>query len=473
MKNWKRMMACLLCLCMALALMACGSASAPATEAPATTQAAPQLRVGYAKVNITPREPMDLWGYAQLAGQRVSTETLDYIYLTCVAITDEQDNTVLMYGADLGDMEMSLATAMRNAVSKATGLPGGNMFFNATHTHSAPDGEALVAVLEKAAVQIAEEALADRKNAEMYFGTADTSGVSFVRHYYETNGAVVTDNHGNTSATEFSGHTTQVDEQMRVLQFKREGGKDVVLVNWQCHPHMTGGTAKTSISADIVGAMRSELENELDCLFAYYQGGAGNLNPTSRIRSEEANTDRNYKTSGKLLAGTAKKALENMTPVEGTAITVVSETHTCKANKEDLDLVDEAQQVVEYYKAGHTSTETKPFAESLGLASYYHAANLVNRGAKPDTFDVELSVVTIGDFAWAMMPGEFFDSTTKYIRDNSPYTYNFSAAYTNGYYGYFPSQECWEYGAYETDISPVTPGEAESIAEHLLQMMGK
>lgn len=474
MRKW---LSALLCICLLLSLVACGNPDTANTTVGGQTTAAGQdeqgLRVGYAKVNITPETKMDLWGYAQPAGQRVYDEVLDYIYLSCVAITDEHDNTVLLCGADLGSMEAQSAGAIQAAVNSKTDIPKENIFINATHTHSAPDCAAMGSILNDAAVKCAEEALADRKPAEMYFGTANTSGISFVRHYWDLDGKSVTDNHGNTAATEFAGHTSEIDEEMRVLKFKREGGKDVVLVNWQCHPHLTGGPQKYSLSADIVGAMRMYMEQDGECLFAYYQGGAGNLNPTSRIKSEEVNPDRNYKVTGQRLASAAKQALQNTTRLETGAITVRTETYTCQSNKEDLDKVEAARQVVDYFNAGHTASDTKPYAESLGLYSYYHAQNLIHRGSKDPQFDIEISVLTIGDLAWTIMPGEFFDTTTKYIRDNSPYTYNFTVGYTNGYFGYFPSQESWEYGCYEADTAPVTPGTAEAIADRLLEMLGE
>lgn len=473
----KRLVTAILCLSLLLALAACGggnSATTAGSVAGTTADATPaqSLCVGYSKANITPSEPMDLWGYAQPAGMRMSKGGFqDYIYLTCVALTDAGGNTVLLYAADLGSMEVEVSDEICLVVSQKLDIPQENIFLNATHTHSAPGCTAMKQVLTDTAVKLAKEALEDRKNAEMYFGTADTDRISFVRHYWGLDGKSITDNHGDTSATEFKGHTTEIDQEMRVLQFKREGGKDVILVNWQSHPHMTGGPQKYTISADIVGMMRTYMEQELDCLFAYYQGGAGNINPTSRIQSEEANPQRDYKVTGKLLADTAKRALENMTRLESGAITAKTEVFTCQSNQQDLDKLDAAQQVMDYFLAGHTATETKPYAEDLGLASYYHAANLLNRNKKKPQFDIEISVLTIGELAWAIMPGEFFDTTTRYIRENSPYDYNFTVAYTNGYYGYFPSIEAWEYGCYEADIAPGNPGDAEAIADRLLEML--
>jgi len=474
----KRLLSAILCLCMLLVLTACGSGSTANTTPTGGTQGttaaagAKGFRVGYARQDITPSQIVDLWGYAQRAGQRMSKDgVLDYIYLTCVAVTDESDNTVLFYAADLGSMEASVTADIKTMVNKKLDIPMENIFLNATHTHSAPACYDIKTVLVDAAVKIGKEALEDQKPAQMYFGTANTSGINFVRHYWGLDGKSITDNHGDTSATEFKGHTTEIDQEMRVLQFKREGGKDVILVNWQSHPHMTGGPQKYSISADIVGMMRMNMEQDLDCLFAYYQGGAGNINPTSRIKSEMANPDMNYKVTGKMLAETAAKALENMTQLEAGPITVKSETFTCQSNQEDLDKLDAAQKVVDYYLAGHTATEAKPYAEDLGLASYYHENNLLGRAKREPDFEIEISVVAIGDLAWAIMPGEFFDTTTRYIRENSPYTYNFTAAYTNGYHGYFPSQEAWDYGCYEADVAPGNPGETEAIADRLLEML--
>lgn len=466
----RRWISALLCLCMLVALAACAEGGAQTTVAEEGS-----FRVGYSKVNITPSQPMVLEGYGSVGDkERFHEQVLDYIYLTCVAISDQKDNTVLMYSVDVVNIVETVITNMKVSVSEATGIPKENLFFTATHTHSAPKSVDLGSQLKKAAVQAAEEALEERKPAQMYFGTANTDRISFVRHYYDVNGKSVTDNHGDDKA-ELTGHTTEIDQEMRVLQFKREGGKDVILANWQCHPHMTGGSAKYDISADIVGMMRMYMEQDLDCLFAYYQGGAGNINPTSRIKTEEVNTKKDYKMTGQLMANAAKIALKDMTEIKTGEIKVQTEAYTCNSNREEMEKIVAAAEILGYHRegGGRPAGETQAYAESLnvGIYSYYHAANIAGRFDKPETFDVSLGTIAIGDFAWSTMPGEYFDTTVKYIRDNSPYTYNFVSPYTNGSPGYFPSLEAWEYGCYEADTSPAARGTAESVADRLLEML--
>jgi hypothetical protein len=286
-----------------------------------------------------------------------------------------------------------------------------------------------------------------------------------------SDGSVVTDNHGTTTGKTIQSHTTETDEEMRILQFKREGGKDVIMANWQSHPHITGGSTKTSLSADIIGAFRTNMENDLDCLFAYYQGGGGNINPTSRVAEENANTKKDWKVHGQMLASTAKTALNNMTQIQTGPIQVKGEIFSCDTNKADLHLAHLAGEVRDYYASGHTIAETKTFAESLGIASLYHANAIGSRGGLGDHLDIEINAISFGDFAWCLAPFEMFDTTAKFVRDNSPYGYNFVTGYSNGANGYFPTEFCYEYGAYESDTTKVAKGTAEAIANRFVEML--
>ena len=93
----KKIVSILLCLCMLLGLAACAK-----DEGGETTAAKSSFRVGYSKINITPSQPVELSAYVS---GRIYEDILDYIYLTCVAISDENDNTVLMYSVDMLNMQ--------------------------------------------------------------------------------------------------------------------------------------------------------------------------------------------------------------------------------------------------------------------------------------------------------------------------------------------------------------------------------
>ena len=79
--------------------------------------------------------------------------------------------------------------------------------------------------------------------------------------------------------------------------------------------------------------------------------------------------------------------------------------------------------------------------------------------------------MTWGEFGWAMGPYEMFDASAKYVRENSPFSYTFVTGYTNGSNGYFPTEACFEYGAYEADTSKNAKGTAEALANRFVEML--
>ena len=465
----KRLLSVIMLFALVLSMTACGAAQG---DGAATTEANEEFLVGYARINITPDEPTGLAGHGN-TDERKHKEVLDYIYLTCVAMTDSQDNTFLFYAADLCSIEDQVIGAARTKVSEKVGIPGEQMMFNYSHTHSAPSGSIIADLFTKAAVEAAEKALADRKNATLYVGKTETQGLNFVRHYYLSDGFAKGDNHGVMDGRTYVSHTTDADPEMRLLQFKREGGKDVIMINWQTHPHITGGQKVYSMSADIIGAFRTNLEEQYDCLFAFYQGAGGNINPTGKLEGENANDSnpRDYRIHGQLLTKHALDALSNMTQAETGPIKYIQEIYSCKSNKEDMDMAYYAADVVAYKASGHDDVETMNYGLQFGIYSIYHANSIVSRASNPDTVEIEITAVSFGDVGMVFAPYEMFDVNGKYIRDNSPFDFTFSCGYSNGKTGYFPSLEAWEYGCYEADTTRVARGTAEEVAERFVEML--
>ena len=229
----KKIVSILLVAVLLLGLCACGAAStAEGGAAAETTDAAGGgFRVGYGKADITPEGPVGMGGYGR-SDQRLSTGVLSYRDVTCVAISDANDNTILVYGMDLcgsGD-----AYRFATNVSDATGVPVDNIVMSASHTHSAPDygvatsGQgAALNKLKKGLIKAAETAMEDRKEATMYAGSAKATGLNFVRRYVMVDGSYAGDNYGNHSLG-CAGHETEGDHQLQLLKFTREGGKDII-----------------------------------------------------------------------------------------------------------------------------------------------------------------------------------------------------------------------------------------------------
>ena len=96
-----------------------------------------QLLVGFARVDITPKESVPLAGYGNTAA-RYSQVILDHLTATCIAFTQGED-TVLLFTQDLVCTNHKWARPIRERIEKELGVPADRIFIHATHTHSAPD----------------------------------------------------------------------------------------------------------------------------------------------------------------------------------------------------------------------------------------------------------------------------------------------------------------------------------------------
>lgn len=441
----KRVFCLLLTLAMVLGLCACAK-SEPAAENPAGTTAgttaAPEtteapapagFSVGFGRADITPEDSVPLAGYGNTM-ERMSQGAWDYIYTTCIAITDETGNTVLLYHNDLVRTPTNWVDIMRTKISEATGVAKENIMISATHTHSAPDiavniseVDAYYELFMNAIVKAGTDAMADRSVATLSYGTTQTENLNFVRHYNTESGMVVGDNFAKEGSGAVISHTTESEKTLQVVSFQREGKKPVVLVNWQGHPTLasTGSDEaranKYLVSADYVGACRSYVEKEADCLFAYFLSGSGNLNTYSRIAGE--GVSKNHQKHGAKLGEYVVEVLGNLTAGQTGPVEVLRNDYT---------------------------------------------------GKQPSGGDltIELNAVATGSFAFVTAPYEMFDVTAKGIKEGSPYDMTFVITCANGANGYMPTTNCWDYGnCYEVRQCKFVQGTAEILEGEFVDML--
>ena len=324
--------------------------------------------VGYGKVNITPDPAyyprVPLAGYGNTNSRLASgVPDGDGLYLTCVAIRDERGETVLMFTVDRSGFSgfrsnesgAMVAEGIKNTASQATGIPAENMAINASHTHSGPEYPTsltnspegwgymtryIMEVFQKGA-QAARRAIADLTPATLWAGDTSVTDLNFVRRrltwYSDSKTMGSYQSHSVAGETEQTMHRigyegpnpvddgdiayeneTPADNEVQYIVFKREGVKDVLLYNWQCHADITGndcpdlsldgsyrafgkaandseGTSSYTeseykntntairaknriITADYINGVRRVLDEKEGYLTAFFNGGSGNNN---------------------------------------------------------------------------------------------------------------------------------------------------------------------------------------------------
>lgn len=472
----KKLLCLILALATAVSLCACGGGE--------EEQESAGLQVGFGRESILPDQDG-----VQIAGgdasSRISHGFLDPVEVTCVAIT-EGEETVLLYTIDFIVVSDEVYGA-QSKIARATGIPEKNIILNTTHTHSGVsirskwDGVAqYIAKYENAAVKAAETALADRSPAEMYYGSAQTENMVFVRHYLMQDGSTYGNGHGSEKAG-FKEHLYPADPELQVIKFVRpaEDKKDVVLMNLGAHATINNALDANAISADWPGAARAYVEQNSDSLCAVFEAAAGDQIPNSKISGVclLGNTHPDYGNKiGEYCVGVLSG---EMTKATGAGISLNVHEYTGKTMKEGLEDTTrllQAQELVSMASqmGGYNRPEITAKVAEYKFENYLAASGLVSRANYPETYSMELHTMTVDGVSFIFAPFEMFGVTGKEIKDNSPFDMTFVVTCSenpDGHMGYLPHEYGCEESFYEYDVTKFARGTAEDLAKTYVELL--
>ena len=384
--------------------------------------------IGYGKADITPDPTTQI----MITGNndhatRLSTSVLEPLWVNCVAFTDTDGTTVLQFGMDLHGTPENVVDAVRAAIEEQTGIPGIQVQFNASHSHGAPhtDTSAVPAVKKSdeniiaKCIESAITALETRKPAQMSVTFFRTENMNFMRHYIMTDGTYVGKNGGDISDELLLGYMEQVDNQMQLIKFTREGEKDVIMINWQGHPMSAPSEYYTALTSQNIGVMRRVLLEKADVESVYILGASGDCTNHSAIAKDVRYGS--YDAHGEALADMIIEAMDTFQPAETGKI------------------------------------------------------HFVTREITLDTRTYELDAYGFGDIGFVSEPWETFNTNGMAVKENSPYYMTFYASIANGNpsTGYMPDEKSFTYDCYEHGPMFTPAGSAEIVEETLLEMLNE
>ena len=413
------------------------------------------IKVGVGKTEITPTEPMRLYGYASRKAPFVGI--YDPLFCRSVVFDDGATQAVII-SLDSGTIPLGhWPQTIRSHLAEKYGID--HVFLTATHSHAAPRlgthdkpipwNEVIVGRIYKSVGQ----ALTKMQTAHFSIGAGEVD-ITYDRRVVNDDGSVTMlwQNHERKP-------TKPVDQRIHVLHIRNTDGEPIAtLVHYACHP-VISGSKNNRVSAEIPGAICTYVNKAMkgECIFL--QGACGEVNPyLAGYLQEDTSAYEAILKEGEKVAREVIDIVQRSTPVEQDDWTI------------------HYQQKMVSFGLRHPMDDKRMrdllqgFFSDEGLESFLET---------DQRLQADISLLMIGKaIAWAGFPGEFFDDFQIDLKRRSPVENIFFVGYCNGMYSYFPTIEAAVEGGYGASYGLLAEaGTGEHMVDKaivgLYQMLGK
>jgi neutral ceramidase len=408
--------------------------------------AEPGFKAGAARREITPREPVPMWGYGD-RHDKLSEGVLDPLFAAALVIQTGNQKLAIV-GLDLGraPAEASLQR-IRQRIRAEAGIE--HSFLAGSHSHHTP-------VLE---LTDAPGKGKGRFDAALRYYAQMEDGI--VAAILEANqklvpaklaaGSVQLANFNRNRHTKLEPKPS--DRELAVLRLDDGQGKPLaVLVNFTAHPTMIPSST-LMFSADYVGALKATVEQETGAPAIFMQGASGD-------QSANKGAYKDYQEYGQALGREAAKLAQSLQPQE--------------VKQGSLQVREER------FKFSSRTDLSNPVIRGLYEKAFFPELipNYIDEYA--DGVRPRLTVALLNDeIALVGASGEFFSSHSIRLKKRARVKQFFFFGYCNGYHQYFPTIEAVAEGGYGADnqVAPVAVGAGEQLMNTALvwlyQMRGK
>lgn len=401
---------------------------------------------GAARRDITPREPVPMWGYGD-RHDALSEGVLDPLYADALVFVSGGEKLAIV-GLDLGRSpgERSLER-IRERLLREAGIRWS--ILGGSHTHHGPvleltdeEGKGrgrfdaalrYYRQLEDAIVEAVLEANAKLEPARLSAGAVELAGWNANRH------------------TKLE--PRPVDPVLAVLRIDRETGSPLaILVNWAAHP-TTLPASTLKFSADYAGSLKEIVRKETGAAAIFLQGAAGDLRTERRGMDTFA--------YGEALGREAVRLARSLAPAAPSQPIEIRAREECFTFKPRIDLQNPLVAAA-YDKAF--------FPE---LVRNYQDEYV--QGVRPRL----MTILMRADVGIVAASGEFFSNHAVRLRERARLKALFFFGYANGYHQYFPTIEAAAEGGYGADppVAPAAVGAGEELMNRALlwlyQLRGK
>lgn len=404
------------------------------------------MRCGFYKVDITP--PLGTRIPGSFA-KRTAWEIKDIPYARAV-VFDNGKEKVAILSADILYIYWESYKEIIRRVCEFTDIPANNIMITATHSHSGgptfydQDTDQDTQYVKMFALKAADAVIlanARLTECDVYYGSGDVFGVSFVRDFYMKDGTLATN---PKPSDPIDRPQTEIDPEFAVLSVKDEQGRMMgAVANFACHPATLADGNNSIICGEYPGVLERELRKLYgeDFVCVFLNGTCGNLSHWD-ITKQSFPRDQ-YVEMGKKLAQHAAVIIDNSKKLQDETVQSIKEEFNVGRRFPTEEEVKNAKEILSRPERGNMLQNNAKW-----ILDYHELSKTLG-----NTIPVGVQVIRIGDAAIHAIPGEVFVQFGKKIKSNTPFKKAMVASHSNGSCLYIVPKELVGSGLYEAQVN--------------------
>ena len=417
------------------------------------------LQAGAAKVNINPRNyPVSMTGSFQ---DRQAMSAHDPLHARALVLKDGKTSIAFVV-CDICLISRDIFDAAKKQASVKTGIPISNMLTSATHTHTAPTSVPLaqcnphpeyVQFLTESIAQAIVNAHKRLEPAQVAWAVVAEPAEVNNRRWYVKPEAIRLNPFG-TKSDKVSTNPPRgsdvlikpagpIDPEISILSVQTADGRPLALLaNYSLH--YVGGIPANQLSADYFGEFARQIKKRLGADDAFVgimsNGTSGDINNYNfkNPRPRSAAFERIIAVAS-VIADRTFQAVKSLPHKSDVSLTMQERTMDLAIRKPDQKELVYAQKLL----------ENAEDPDRLSTHEVY-ARETINIDQGPDTVNIKLQTLRIGDLGIVAIPCEVFVEIGLEIKKRSPFKPTFTIGLANGYNGYLPTPEQHVLQGYET-----------------------
>jgi len=415
------------------------------------------MKIGFAKVDITPRIGMELYGYSGYLN-RYATAVRDKLWARSMAVSDGKQ-VVIVVSCEIVFITRELTDEVRRLVQQELGKSDLSIMVHAIHTHSGPTirvnyrntyDPPYNKLLPRKIARSCITAVKSMQKAKIMHAQVPCEGMGTNRVYdkfnYEQAALQAGFRPDKPELTDTTCHVLKIVAKDKTLGF---------LSYFGCH-NVVGGAGSTYIHGDFAGIATSMLERETPgAVGIFLQGAEGDVNTAGCVFGDDKVLEALDVMAGRF-AQAVRHGLEVAEPIDADSLGVVSRQMSFSRLQIPLEELREQLAIEDAVVDNPDATDTD---QDLRWAVLRCDAlrSIIERLERGESLEniVEIQGFKIGPIALLGAPFEIFQAIKNDVVVNAKSPIPLVMSLTNDEQGYAVDSDTIQNGGYEARTAPL------------------